>query len=73
MITYQGKSYFYILKNNAVAAVPTGGTHWIQFLPDHVYCFIPSMEIDKGEVDVYQAMPEFLKDFLFSMEIHQVK
>ena len=70
---YQGKSHFYILKNNAVSPVPTGGHHWVEFLPNHVYCFTPSMEINKGEPLMFTAMPEFLKEFLFSVEIKQVK
>ena len=70
---YQGKSYFYILKNNAVLPVPTGGHHWVEFLPNHVYCFTPSMEINKGEPLMCTAMPDFLKEFLFSVEIKEVK
>ena len=70
---YQGKSHFYILKNNAVPPVATGGHHWVEFLPDHVYCFTPSIEINKGEPLMFATMPDFLKDFLFSVEIKQVK
>ena len=69
---YQGKSYFYILKNNAVSAVPTGGFHWIEFLPNHVYCFTPSMEINAGHALVGKTMPEFLKNFSFCQEIKEV-
>ena len=70
---YQGKSHFYILKNNAVSPVPTGGHHWVEFLPDHVYCFTPSMEINKGEPLMCTEMPDFLKNFLFSFDIQQVE
>ena len=69
---YKGKSYFYYLKNNAVPAVPTGGYHWIEFLPDHVYCFVPSMGINAGSVIIQETMPEFLKDFLYCKEIKKV-
>ena len=62
-----------MLKNNAVPAVPTGGSHWIEFLPDHVYCFIPSMEINRGNVKIERAIPEFLKEFLYCMEIKKVE
>ena len=68
----KGKSYFYYLKNNAVPAVHTGSYHWIEFLPDHVYCFVPSMEINAGNVIIQNTMPEFLKDFLFCKEIKKV-
>ena len=69
----QGKSYFYLLKNNAVPAVPTGRSHWIEFLPNHMYCFTPSMEINSGQVIVRKEMPEFLKDFQFCQEIKMVE
>ena len=29
----QGHSYFFVLKDNAVHAHPTGGSHWLRFLP----------------------------------------
>ena len=50
-------------------AKPTGGTHWIEFLPDHVYCFLPSSTADAGKVEVHRQMPDWVKDFLFCMEI----
>ena len=68
----QGQSHFYILKNNAVHAEPTGGTHWLESMPGHVYCFIPSFNVNKGTAVVYNYMPEFLKDFKYCMEIKQV-
>ena len=55
--------------NNGTEPHPTGGTHWIEFLPDHVYCFLPSFDVDKGEVEVHQNSPEFLDNFLYSNEI----
>ena len=71
-IFIQGHSYFYILKNNEVHPKATGGTHWLEFLPDHVYCFLPSLLSDKGEVRVAEHIPEYVKDFLYCMEILQV-
>ena len=46
--------------------------HWIEFMPDHVYCFIPSFEIDKGEAFVYDHMPDLVKQFLYCQEIKTV-
>ena len=62
-----------MLKNNAVPAVPTGGSHWIEFLPNHVYCFTPSMEINGGNAIVEKAMPKFLNEFTYCMEIKKVE
>jgi hypothetical protein len=58
--------------NNGEEPHPTGGTHWLQFLPDHVYCFLPSLDADKGEVRVFEHPPKFLDDFLYSEEIKVV-
>jgi hypothetical protein len=69
---YKGRSYYFVLKDNGGQAIATGGTHWLGFLPNHMYCFLPSYEVDKGQVEVFDYIPEFLKDFLFCMEIEQV-
>ena len=55
-----------------VPAKATGGKHWLRFLPDHVYCFLPLFEIDKGEIHIFKSMPDFLRDFFFCMEIKDV-
>ena len=68
----KGWSYFYILKDNAVKPLLTGGVHWLEFLPGHVYCFLPSLRGDVGSVRVYDHMPEFIKDFSLCMEIKEV-
>jgi hypothetical protein len=61
-----------VLKDNGARATATGGTHWLRFLPDHMYCFLPSFNLEEGQIQVYDYIPEFLKDFLYCMEIDQV-
>ena len=68
-ILIQGKSHFYVLKDNAVKSKITGGTHWLEFLPNHVYCFLPSYEGNRGTVQVHASMPDFVKEFLFCMQV----
>ena len=34
-----------------------------------MYCFLPSYDRCKGEVRVYDHVPEYVKDFLYSIEI----
>ena len=68
----QGVSRFFVLKDNYVKPTATGGTHWLELLPGHMYCFLPSFESDKGEVYAYKYTPSSLKDFLYSLEIYQV-
>ena len=47
----------------------TGGTHWLEFLPGHVYCFLPSFDADNGEIRVFDDPPKFLDEFNYSEEI----
>ena len=61
-----------MLKNNCVPARATGGTHWLEYLPGFMYCFVPSFDSHKGVVQVYDHIPEVIKDFIFSMEIEKV-
>ena len=72
-IISQDQSYFFVLKNNGTKPTPTGGSHWIEFLPNHLYCFLPSYEVDVGKVKVYDFLPKQLADFLYSMEISEVR
>ena len=72
-IIHQDQSYFFVLKNNGAKPTPTGGSHWLEFLPDHLYCFLPSYEVDVGKVKVYDFLPKQLADFLYSMEISEVR
>ena len=68
-IVIQGQSHFFVLKDNAVKSKLTGGTHWVEFLPNHVYCFLPSYEGNRGTVQVHASMPDFVKEFLFCMQV----
>ena len=66
----QGSSSFVILSNNEGQLTETGGTHWLRFLPDHIYCFLPSFSKDNGEVQVLDHLPSWLvEDFLFCKEL----
>ena len=69
----QGSSYLYVLKNNDVDPVPTGSCRYVQYRPDHVYCLVPSYEVDKGEVVVYEEDPPFISAFPVSLYIKQVR
>ena len=69
----QDESYIFVLKNNGVKPIPTGGSHWLQFLPNHMYCFLPSYEVDKGKVKVYAYIPRQLADFLYCMKVEKVE
>ena len=68
----QDESFVFVLKNNGVEPVPTGGSHWLEFLPNHMYCFLPSYEAEKGQVKVYGYIPRQLADFLYCMKVEKV-
>ena len=70
---FQGQSYFYVLKNNGAEPEATGGCHCMEFLPDHIYYFLPSLYAEKGESRVYSYTPQFLAHFDFCTEIPSIK
>lgn len=72
LIYLQGQSYYFVLKDNGSQGIRTGGTHWLRFLPNQMYCFLPSFDEDKGHIEVLDYIPEYLKDFQFCIEIEQV-
>ena len=69
MSILQGSSEFYVLKNNCVLPKPTGASHWLEYLPGYMYCFLPSFEAEKGTVKVYSYLPEIVRDFCFAVPI----
>ena len=67
------KVIFYVMSNNIAPPERTGGSHFLEYLPGHAYCFIPSLAAYKGQPFVYNHVPEFLKDFQYYMEINEVR
>ena len=61
-----------MLKNNCVTATATGSSHWLEYFADHMYCLLPSYDRAKGKVQVYDYIPEFVKEFLFCLTIEEV-
>ena len=59
--------------NNGVVPRDTGGFHWLEYKPGFAYCFLPSLEADRGTPEVYSYVPEILKDYLFHYEIEKVR
>ena len=61
------------MKDNGSLGTKTGETHSLSFLPNHMYCFLPSSDLDKVDIEVLDYIPEYLKDFQFCLEIQQVQ
>ena len=62
-----------ILKNEPREAVPSGGFHWLEFLPGFTYCFLPSLKSNSGQVNAFNHMPELIKKFKYCQEIQKVR
>ena len=58
--------------NNFTWPKPTGVSHWLEYLPGYMYCFLPSLNADEGTVQAYNYVPDFLLDFLYYAEIQKV-
>ena len=67
-----GCSYYFVLKDNGSLGTKTGATHSISFLPNQMYCFLPSSDLTKVDIEVLDYIPEYLKDFQYCLEIEQV-
>ena len=61
------------MSNNIATPERTGGSHSLEYLPGHAYCFLPSFYADKGDSFVYPFVPDFVKEFSFYMEIEDVR
>ena len=70
---FQGKSCFFILKQNGTLTIPTGKSQKILLLPNCMYCFLPSFDADHGLIKLYDHVPQFLKKFKFLQQINEVR
>ena len=69
---FQGRSHIFVLSNN-----PSIGSHptkmkVIPFLPNYMYCFLPSDANHHGSLRVVDHIPSFLKSFKFLLEVDKV-
>jgi hypothetical protein len=63
----------YVLKEKKGPPKESGRYFNFEFLPNHVYCFLPTNEEDEGKVTMYTEEPPFLVDFPFYFFIGKVK
>ena len=66
------QSSFFLLKNNVDVPKPNGKVLWVEYVPDSIYCLLPSSESSHGEVTLYSKMPDFLNNFVYCLEINQL-
>ena len=59
------------MKNNFVLPRATANFHYLEYVPGQMYCFYPSLDAEKGSVQVFSYVPEFILEFLYSVEIEQ--
>ena len=67
----QGNSRFFLLNKTAAVPKPSGEKVWIEYIPDSIYCLLPSSESKVGSVTIYSSRPDFLNDYSFCLEINK--
>ena len=60
------------MMNNGKPPKRTGGMLWFTYHPGYSYCFLPSLNADKGEARAYDHVPSCVKDFSHHIEIEDV-
>ena len=60
-----------MLSNNYFDGRLTGQVQIVEFIPNCMYCYLPSSDKDRGYVQIFDYVPEFLKSFKFLVEIEQ--
>ena len=61
--TFQGTTFFYLLTEGEYFPVKTQHYHWLEYLPNHVYCFLQSPRSRGGSVKMFTKMPGFLQQY----------
>ena len=64
-----GESSFHILKKTSEVPRDSGLKIWVEYIPNSIYCLLPSTERKAGKVSVYSSMPEYLKGYGYCLEI----
>ena len=68
----RGESLFFLLKKTAVIPKESGEKFWVEYLPDSIYCLLPSTEINQGSVTMYSSRPDFLDKYAYCLEINKL-
>ena len=70
----QGASVIYLVSNTALKPklVAANESAKFKFLPDHVYCLLPSVSSDTGSWRMYPTMPNFVKNLPFWLFLGKV-
>ena len=69
---FQGRSHIFVLSNNPSIGCHPRKMKVIPFLPNHMYCFLPSGANQHGSLQVVDHIPSFLKLFKFLLEVDKV-
>ena len=67
MLDCQGESAIYLFNGASFKPEVSEKCVQVEFLPDHVYCLLPSIGSTIGFVTMYSTMPEFIKDLDFHL------
>jgi hypothetical protein len=62
-------SSFHMLKTSDDVPVDPQETHWLEYIPGSIYCFLPSSHRNKGTVSFFKSRSCFLNKYTYSLEI----
>ena len=69
----QGKSHFFVLKNDGNPCASTGANRYLKYHPNKMYIFLPSEAVESQVPQYFDMIPAFLTNFKFLMEIGEVR
>ena len=59
----------FVLKKSALLPAASDHDFTLEYLPSHVYCLLPSIQMQHWTVSLYKSRPAFLKNFSFCLQI----
>ena len=62
-------SAFFIVKKTAAVPEHSCQKLLLEYLPGHIYCLLPSSELNHGTVSRYSSRPNFLQEYSYCLEI----
>jgi hypothetical protein len=70
--TLKKETNIFLLSNSKQIPVESEHKVLVEYLEDHIYCLLPSYQPTLGTVWYYTECPDFIKEFLFFMDIGTV-
>ena len=59
----------FLLKKTAMVPAASSQTILLEYAESHVYCLLPSKEMNRGTISICRSKPNFLKNFTYCSQI----